>query len=236
MIALLTPTGGRERQIRLCARWMEKQTYSGKVLWVIVDDCMPRTTDFITDSFRPGWTVVKCYPSPAWKEGDNTQYRNMEAGLKVIENTGGIDTVFIIEDDDYYSSPYLEEMVKRMGNYGVVGEANTIYYNVNVPGWLRNRNDRWSSLFQTAFSPSVIPVFSRMQRFKFIDINLFRVVQNQLLFNLERPLSIGIKGQPGRAGIGGGHTGGNYILDSKYEKLRELIGDDYRYYCGMCDV
>ena len=47
MIALITPTGARERQIQLCAQWMKQQTYTGDVTWIIVDEAIPVTDNFI---------------------------------------------------------------------------------------------------------------------------------------------------------------------------------------------
>jgi len=47
MIALITPTGARPKQIRLCAEWMKRQTYNGSVLWIVVDDAIPITVDLI---------------------------------------------------------------------------------------------------------------------------------------------------------------------------------------------
>jgi len=208
---------------------MKSQTYSGKVLWVIVDDGDPITTDFITDDFRDGWTIQKIYPKPVWQKGQNTQGRNLAAGIREIKKLDP-ELIFIIEDDDYYSPLYLEEMVARKFDYDLIGEKNTIYYNVMNKRWCINGNDKWSSLFQTAFTPAVIPIFEKLYNEKFIDYVLFKRVKKINLFNAGN-LGVGIKGQPGRAGIGAGHGYiHNMILDENMIKLREFIGDDFRYY------
>jgi hypothetical protein len=110
MIALITPTGGRPDQIDLCDIYMHRQNYTGKVVWVIVDDCEPRTTDAIGVGMPPNWTVIKCYPNPIWRPGTNTQGRNISVGINTILTNYKKEEIrgfFIIEDDDYYKSFYL---------------------------------------------------------------------------------------------------------------------------------
>jgi|WetSurMetagenome_2_1015567.scaffolds.fasta_scaffold23034_2 hypothetical protein len=214
---------------------MKAQTYNGSVIWVIVDDGETITTDFIANDFRKGWTIQKIYPKPVWQKGQNTQGRNLAAGMKEIKKLDP-EFIFIIEDDDYYSPQYLDQMMLRKQSYDLIGEKNTIYYNVMNKRWCINGNDKWSSLFQTAFTPNVIPVFDKLYNEKFIDYVLFRKIKNINLFNAGN-LGVGIKGQPGRAGIGAGHGYiHNMLLDENMVKLRELIGDDFRYYSDLSNL
>lgn len=241
MIALITPTGARAKQIELCAQFMKRQDYEGEVLWVIVDDAIPITVDCITEDFRPGWTIVKEYPKPAWVYGQNTQYRNLLAGCAVVKKFD-VKAVFIIEDDDYYSPRYLREMMERMGKYDIIGEQCTIYYNPILRGWINNNNKNHSSLFQTAFAPSMIPTFERIcvsKNGRFIDMTLYRrfgiPLERINLFKADN-LAVGIKGISGRAGIGQGHRlklREKLAPDPNMDKLKELIGDDYIYYINI---
>lgn len=229
MIALVTPTGNRPRQIELCARWMKNQDYKDNVLWIIIDDCNPRTTDFISDTFRENWTIKKVYPKPAWQEGQNTQGRNLASGIKEVKKRI-TKAIFIIEDDDYYKPCYLSEMVKRIKGFDIAGEINTIYYNVNLKRWIENKNGTWSSLFQTAFTSKAIPLLEKLYNEKFIDLAFFHSDIRANLFEAGK-LSIGIKGQPGRSGIGAGHRWSyNMHADLDSVKLKELIGEDSKYY------
>ena len=232
MIALITPTGGRQDQILLCAEFMRRQTYTGPVLWLIVDDCRPRTTDFIRDNFRDKWVIQKIHPKPIWQPGQNTQGRNIAAAIDVLKVHNEIEAIFIIEDDDYYKPNYLDEMMARFPGYDLIGETHTVYYNLKCKRWIENQNREWSSLFQTAFRPSVIPKLEQLYGNKFIDYDLFRIVNPEKinLFHAGR-LSIGMKGQPGRAGIGAGHgMTARMIPDYSGDQLRELIGIDYELY------
>lgn len=230
MIVLLTPSGARPHQIELCSRWMQNQDYTGEVVWIIIDDAAPITTDFITEEFRKNWHIKKIYPSPLWQIGQNTQGRNIAAGINYIKTLSDVEAIFIIEDDDYYKPFYLTEMVKRIEGYELIGEVKTIYYNVTINRWIENQNMEWSSLFQTAFTPEFIPTFESCYGEKFIDLSLFRYAKRVNLFDAGK-LSIGIKGQLGRKGIGAGHGWINHMHpDEDISKLKELIGEDWRYY------
>lgn len=226
MIVLITPTGGRERQIQLCAKWMKAQTCTEEVLWIIVDDCFPRTTDFIPFNFRENWTVVKIYPKPIWEIGQNTQSRNLHKGMEVVPDKIEVSSIFIIEDDDYYKPKYLEIMTSLLEDYDLCGEANTFYFNTKINAGHRCRNKEHSSLFQTAFKPTIIPEFKRIlaKNKKFIDIELFKLkVRKNLFTGLD--LAVGIKGLPGRDGIGVGHRLKIYSMPD-LTKIEELIGKD----------
>lgn len=260
MIALITPTGARAKQINLCAEYMKRQNYEGEVLWIVVDDALPRTSQNIpankeylvsekglvdvstlqnTGGFKKDWTVIKLYPVPVWEVGQNTQSRNIGCGTNFIKALKeNIEAIFIIEDDDWYSPEYLQEMVKNLKGFDVVGETKTVYYNVADYTVRPNRNTMHASLFQTAFTLSVLPIFERVleNKSKFIDMDFFRSVRghNVNLLNNVR-FSVGIKGMGGRAGIGSGHTLKVAGKPSKptYAKameLKELIGMDYLNY------
>jgi hypothetical protein len=233
MIVLKTPTGGREKQIQLCAKWMHNQTYTENVTWIIVDDCVPRTTDFIDANFKANWTIKKVYPAPIWEQGQNTQSRNIQFGISQITDWEDVSAVFIIEDDDYYSSRYLSIMTLMLANYDLCGEKNTMYYNINVRSGRYCQNMKHSSLFQIAFKPHILPLFQKIleKNLKFIDIQLCRSVVNINLFE-GLNLSIGIKGMKGREGIGMGHSIDNYPerIRKQSETLKNLIGEDAKYY------
>jgi hypothetical protein len=236
MIALLTPTGNRPKQIELCAEFMKRQDYKGDVLWVIVDDAEPKTINFIKNDFRENWKIVKIYPEKKWQPGMNTQASNMLTGIETI-NKHKVEAVFIIEDDDYYKPKYLSSMLKKLNGFDIAGEQNTIYYNVVRKTWYPNMNRLHASLFQVVFTEKMIPVFRNVcqEHCKFIDMRFFRRAYGEKrkvnLFDNEH-LSIGIKGLLGRTGIGFGHRVNVNKMkpDPDMIKLKELIGKDYTYY------
>ena len=234
MICLITPTGARPSQFTLCMRWMQRQTYTGEVVWIIVDDAQPRTTTGVTETFREGWTIEKVYPVPLWRPGLNTQGRNMIVALDRIGDYQP-ECIFIIEDDDYYRPTYLERMMANLKTFDAIGEAQTIYYNVFYNRYIRNANTSHASLFQTAFTPKLIPLMRKCHSHKFIDAEFWKHATNKHLFR-ENDLAIGIKGMPGRNGIGAGHSRAmNMAFDVNMKFLTNLIGDDalqYKQYYG----
>jgi hypothetical protein len=233
MIYLITPTGARKDQFELCAFYMYRQTYTGQVTWVIIDDADPLSTNNVKIDFRENWTICKVYPKPTWK-GENTQARNIAAGISLIENNEDIEAIFIIEDDDYYKPYYVEKMLEHLKGFDIAGEKNTIYYNVKHRRYLTNPNTLHSSLFQTAFTKNALPALKKAYSHKFIDCMLWSLVKNKNLFN-DYNLSVGIKGLPGRGGIGAGHTamiGFPFDQDLKYLKTltSEEDAEKYRRY------
>lgn len=236
MIALITPTGARERQIKLCTAFMREQNYKGDVLWVIIDDSLPITTNDI-DGFNENWRIVKIYPEEKWMVGKNTQARNLRLGIEEVKKYN-VEAVFIIEDDDYYSSQYLRVMMEKLQGYHLVGEVPTIYYNVIRRAWRYMKNTKHSSLFQTAFTPELLPLFEKscsIDSLKFIDLKFYLAVSNERKYKINlfshENLAIGIKGLPGRMGIGVGHNDHlNLIPDPDWGQLKKLIGNDYMYY------
>jgi len=229
MIILITPTGGRGYQFKLCAQYMLRQTYTGRVTWIITDDVLPISSGAVREDFRDGWDVVKLYPRPYWQLGQNTQGRNLAEAVRYITtkmDLKAIRGIFIIEDDDYYKPCYLEVMQEKLKGHSLIGQTCTYYYNVTHKRWHKNLNYAWSSLFQTAFTPAILPLFNTLYGEKFIDYRLFELAQKKLLFDGE-PLSIGIKGMAGRDGIGAGHNKNTLPnSDPLSRKLFELVGND----------
>lgn len=215
---------------------MQRQTYKEDVCWVVVDDAIPRTTEFVLSDFRKNWTIIHVNPKPAWIPGMNTQGRNIAAGLNALfknYNPAGIKAIFIIEDDDYYKPVYLEEMMRYSGQYDLFGETRTIYYNVRFRRYIANANTVHASLFQTAFTPAVVYDVEKCLTDKFIDAALWARVRNRYLI-VNNILSIGIKGMPGRGGIGAGHKSAMSMHnDLQLKQLIKLIGaEDAKLYEG----
>ena len=237
MIALITPTGNRPDQFALCQKYMKRQTYAGAVAWIIIDDCIPETTTQVTTSFRENWNIIKINPKPTWKPGDNTQGRNMTDGINaVVRNFARheIEAIFFIEDDDYYHANFLERMMELWYSEPrceIISETKTIYYNPVTRHYAVNQNITYGSLFQTAINYDMIPKLRAVINVKFIDGALWKLAKKKKLF-YENDLAIGIKGLPGRNGIGAGHSTNYYGMapDVNMHFLKSKIGDDAKEY------
>lgn len=221
MLQLVTATGARPEAWALCERWMAVQDYAGRVLWVVVDDGPePQPIAFS----RPGWDVVLIRPAPLWRPGDNTQARNLTRGVSACDPAAPI--VFI-EDDDHYAPGWLSKVASESRRAEVVGETRARYYNVKMKVGRQLQNNGHSSLCSTAIRGSAVKTFLDVCKtsVKFIDMQLWRSAKSKRLF--EGHLVTGIKGLPGRGGIGMGHDlrfSGQ--RDPKGDLLRSWVGDD----------
>lgn len=194
---------------------MAQQDYRGDLQWLVVDDCEPET------DCTMGQTVIR--RRPAWEPGQITQCRNLRAAVPHVEG----DVVVVIEDDDYYAPSYLSEQVERLFWAPMVGESESMYYHIGVPGYSVNPNTRHSSLFQTAFRKELLPLFAGICEVapRFLDLALWSKAGGRIF--PQSLISIGMKGLPGRQGIGIGHRKQrDWIQDPDFKTLAKWIGED----------
>jgi len=226
MLTLLTMTGARPEAWKLCQKWMERQTYTGAVRWIIVDDGeQPQKI-----SFKRKWEMIVVRPEPFWTPGQNTQARNIQAGLELLAAN---DRLVIIEDDDWYSSDWLEWVDLQLDKYDLIGEGLAKYYNVQQKRWKDHQNKSHASLCSTAMKGSAIDAFRSVARGKiqFIDVLLWQAFSPSKVFLEEKNRVIGIKGLAGRPGIGQGHNKNfNGTPDLNFSQLRKWIGNDANFY------
>ena len=218
MLTLLTPTGNRPQAWKLCQRWMLAQDYTEHVRWIVVDD----GTDAQPITFsRRGWTMLVIRP-PAMR--GNSQSRNLLAGLE----EAGHGPLAIIEDDDWYGPNWLSTVARELQGAELVGECRARYYNVERRCGRQLQNTAHASLCSTAMQGAAIDAFvsSCMRQQTFIDLDLWsRFHSSAHLFTGHRV--VGIKGMPGRHGIGSGHKR-DFVgqLDPDGHLLRDWIGYD----------
>ena len=198
MLTLLTATGARPEAWAICERLMARQDYTGPVRWVIVDDgTEPQPFTFA----REGWTLEVIRPEPCWQPGQNTQARNLAAGLAMI---GQDARVVVIEDDDYYPPEWLSVVDGWLQSHDLVGESYARYFNVRTGMGHAHRNNQHASLCATACKGKGLVALRKAvaNRRTFIDMDLWGRCRGKLR---RANLTVGIKGLPGRDGIGGGH-------------------------------
>lgn len=213
MLTLLTATGGRPKAWAICEKLMAAQTYTGQVRWVIVDDGEQEQPI----NFKPIngiWHLEIYRPEPFWTEGKNTQARNLLTGLAVINSN---ENLVIIEDDDFYAPDWLETVEEKLKKAELVGETRARYYNVQTKTGREMINQSHASLCATAMRGQAIDTFRSVCRpgIEFIDHILWQAHSNRHLFEGHRV--VGIKGLPGRRGIGMGH-------DKKFSGTRDNGG------------
>lgn len=225
MLTLLTATGSRPEAWALCQKWMQRQSYAAPVRWVIVDDGeQPQLIKFK----KRGWFVEVIRPEPHWQAGQNTQARNLLAGLSVIKSD---ERLVIIEDDDWYAPDWLQTVDAALDKAELVGERVARYYNVKQSTFREFHNENHASLCATAMRGQAIETFRSVCRpgIAFIDMILWNAHANRQVFDGNRV--VGIKGLPGRDGIGIGHST-EFVgdLDETGETLEAWVGADAAMY------
>lgn len=234
MVTLLTATGGRPLAFDLCIKWMNKQTYKGPIRWIIVDDCSDWSDlEESKEKIRGDWEVITILPEPKWFPGDNTQSRNLLAGLQRVNEK---DKLIIIEDDDYYNEDFLSHIVRWLDRADLVGEMRACYYNLQTQAYKKLGNKGHASLCSTGMQGHAIEAFRNECRnnHTFIDLELWKNFQGKKFLS-DTQYVVGIKGLPGRAGIGSGHhmkpsLNAAIKEDSDHSKLKEWVGEDYIHY------
>lgn len=219
MLTLLIATGCRPQAWTISEKLLARQTYDGPVRLVIVDDgpvAQPVTLQ------REGWSIEVVRPQPHWEPGQNTQARNLAAGLNWIDDD---ELVAIWEDDDYYAPGYLADVAKWLDRRPLVGECRARYYNVATKRGQQLSNARHASLCSTAMRDEGLRAFRQVLKSaeKFIDMQLWRACPGRLY---ETRHVVGIKGLPGRGGIGCGHD----RSFGRPMKLADWIGEDAALY------
>jgi len=145
--------------------------------------------------------------------------------------------VAVIEDDDWYAPDWLEWCCDQLSSHALVGEGRSIYYNVRSSRWMNCQNTEHASLCATAFRreliPEILEILAEQPDDKpFVDIAIWKrfgaeglvLPDKQDLFRRV----VGMKGLPGRPGIGIGHrhlqAKGEQDPDGEF--LAGLIGPD----------
>lgn len=238
-LTLLTTTGERPKAFELCVKWMNRQDYTGPVRWIIVDD---GRADFEPHGVRDDWEIMVVQPAERWQPGQNTQARNLRAGLRVVqllcktpEDMAKMNLV-IIEDDDWYAPDWLTTVAAELDKAELVGEGWARYYNINTRRARKMLNEKHASLCSTAMRGGAIKRFQYLceqDGVTFIDADLWKMAGcTNHLFGGHRV--IGMKGLPGRVGIGMGHSNkmvGHFDQDGSV--LRDWVGDDADVYLNL---
>lgn len=231
-ITLITPTGDRPLAFALCQNWMRKQTLQPDQ-WIVVDDGKIPMKPFISMEY--------VRRKPRFSDPKRTLIENLKIAIPLIKGS----KIVIIEDDEYYAPKYIEEMSSRLDHHKVVGIGKSKYYHLISAGYFRVGNMNHASFAQTAFRNSFLSEFKELlnDSSNYVDLRLWRKANESkdgFLFVDNIPLYLGIKGMPGRHGIGGGHDANHRIYRHRsHDKTRDILkkwipdNDDYNIYMDI---
>lgn len=228
-LTIVTATGNRPQAFKLCEYFVSRQTWAGPLQWIIVDDGdAPPLVNL------PHALVTRVFPEPKWSSGQNTLARNLLAAIPEI----AYDKIVFMEDDDYYPPRYCERMVEALDGYKITGSVISRYYHVGKRSYrlMVMTTAGRASLCQTAITSDVLPVLEEVCKTgkDTIDVRLWRKVhQGQYVYQCLDGV-VGIKGMPGRPGIGVGHQPSRYpqtwTSDPNLDMLKLWIGADANLY------
>lgn len=198
-ITLITPTGDRPLAFTLCQRWMKNQTLKPDQ-WIVVDDGRV--------PLKPIDQMEYVRREPQANDPKFTLIANLKAAVPRIKGN----KIIIIEDDEYYAPRYVKTMAVKLDQHEVVGIGNSKYYHLSTGGNMTIGNSWHASLAQTAFRGSFLPEFEKHLNPSndFLDMRLWKDIRGNrrgfIFFDRNEYLYVGIKGLPGRPGIGVGHN------------------------------
>ena len=198
-IAAITPTrGDRPQFVEHCKYLMQAQTRRPDKHYVI--DYAPLNND--------------CDLIPRIKKGID------------LAKADGMDYIFIIEDDDYYSPNYIIEMAQYCNFRNLfIGSEITTYYHLTEKGVNIMYHNYRASLFTTTFHINALNSFNwPANDCPNLDYFIWEFAEDKqkTLYRLDPNIAIGIKHGIGKCG-GNGHNP-NIIPYTKWE-LSELITD-----------
>lgn len=228
MLVLITPTGGRPEGLALLAGYLDAQTFGGRARWLIVDDCDPATP---APSVRAGIEIEVIRPAWRWRPGMNTQAASMAAALQRVPAGA---TVVVLEDDDAYLPGHLDGVLAALEHAELVGERVARYYNVATGRCRELPGQFHASLASTAARGRALALLREVcaAGSRRIDMDLWRAFTGAKAL-LGTANVIGIKGMPGRGGIGVGHREAFGDPDRSGRVLAQWLGPAAEAYRGF---
>ena len=240
-IIVITPTGDRPVPFELSRRWMAQQTVK-PTRWIIVDDGKVPMEPWEEESYE---FYIRREPLP--DDPKHTLVKNIETALLWVNPYIADTKIFFWEDDEYYAPDYIKEMSGVLDTCRVAGIGCAKYYHLPTGGYTVHRNMNHASLAQTAFHISVISMIDECVALgmdkNWLDCNIWKQVQKSKvvipakIFEDTKHLFVGMKGLPGRFGIGVGHKKSVYTTHDNPDRdiLKEWIPNDYQAYMELLE-
>lgn len=152
----------------------------------------------------------------------------------------GCDIVFCWEDDDYYTSIYIEVMVNKWilaGKPDLFGIGQTIYYHVFSQRYLEIHHPKKASMFCTMVTPAVFNLDlsssnEYMDDFLWVK-NIGKLnAKTYLVPRGQKPLAIGIKHGSTMVAGGAHEVNSQYYTkyDYDYQFLKSVTGPEFDFY------
>lgn len=234
MLNIITPTSDRLVGMDLLA----KRIPFGEI-WIVADDGKQH--------FDPsGYPHLNINHLPRHHD-ERTPVQSFRANLLDAIQYCTPGYVIFCEDDDWYSIHHFTDIVHRLEKGNVAaGDTCQRYYNIEHRVWKQFTNVG-STLAQTGFRTELLPLFQQAvlnpagKDGRGVDAAFWKLVMESGLphdlFNGDEqntPFVVGIKGLPGKPGIGVGHRPDEtWTPDPELVKLQQWIGDESKSYASL---
>lgn len=257
MITAITPTGDRPLAMSLCERWMMNQTVRPDQ-WIVVDDGMTpivptAAMEYIRREPRAGdprhTLAINLLQAIPLIKGDK---------ILIIEDDEYYAPTYVEEMSKHLDGSKIAGITQNRYYHLPTGG----YYMMHNKG----HASLAQTAFTSAFIPTFRGAVEASMYVDFLDIRMWRMAKQSLnrqvkfgsralttrsrgthdmpkseltLFSdADRPLYVGIKGLPGRAGIGMGHNAGMYPNRDTGGRpvLRKWMPDAHQTYMRLADI
>jgi glycosyl transferase family 2 len=225
---IVTVTADQPIGLALVETYMRAQTVDiTGARWVVVDDGLEAATLTMGQQHIRRTREANCRPAQSF-------CRNLLAALPQIRGEWAI----FLEHDDYYGPRHLETILGLMARKDarIAGDGLQRYYNVKERCW-HPFNNFGACFCQTALHVKHLPLLKRLVEghlsadYYGVDAKLWRHVPRREWAVESVGTALGIKGLPGRAGLGLGHRPtADWKRDPELETLRTWIGADAERY------
>jgi len=235
-ISIITPGGDRPWSFRRLAEYLSRQTFQGIIQWLVMADCKnPKPYVDLWNTFPLDARFRGCYMHMFEYDpgmiGPKSLARNLLRGLTFA--TGKY--IVICEDDDWYHPDYLQIVYNHLTHHGcaVTGPIWQKYYHLPSLSWKIYKNIG-SALCSTAFHNSLRGMMQDAARWcqdhnkKGLDRRFWDSLPMEIK-DIYDPMNfnpvIGMKGLPGRFGIGVGHQPRAFNSDADASVLKDWVGE-----------
>lgn len=220
-VSVITPTADQPLGLMLLEHYMARQTVQPD-RWIVADDGVEPAKLTMGQTHLVRERVA---------DGGRSLAGNMLAALSQAAG----DVVVVFEHDDWYSPRHIEVCLDRLKHAKATGSKFQRYYNVEHRCWRRMLNIG-SALCNTAFTADLVPTMQRaaesaMRAGSYGVDRLFwdSVKAGRDVHDVDTV--VGIKGLPGRPGLGMGHRPDRqWTDDPQMRQLADWIGEDVENY------
>lgn len=241
-LAIITPTADRPEAIELCSKFVLRAIHriSEPVQWIIADGGKTKLRD-IKRRFNALYIDAQPFEHPA-----ENLCNNLLEAVSCVRS----EKVVIMEDDEWYHKDYLRIVLENLSKGDVLfGVHPSIYYHLPSRRTWNANNRHHASLCCTSWcgqeiTNAFIQILNTAFQLKspWVDMKLWSEWHGKkLLHDQQRNaewVNVGIKGLPGKPGIGFGHRpdGSKWLGDPRMQFLRNIIGDrDIRMYQALVE-